>query len=168
MKRDMALVRSILLWIESDGHKDDDIPNVEGFTEEVVTYNVRLLIDEGYIEGKHIQVASGDYYIAYIGALTWTGHDFLDAIRDDSVWEQVKQKLGDNASTMPLEVVKGAGIEVIKSLVGVIVRWYTGLDSALKAAWTRVYLTMCVLRNKRQEKMDTASRETAVRAGSAM
>ncbi|MXY20265.1 MAG: DUF2513 domain-containing protein [Dehalococcoidia bacterium] len=118
MKRDMSLVRSILLRIEAtESLKEAPDLNIEGFSEEQVDYHLDMLIaNKRYVNGNGNWSLGGTYWVSIQG-LTWEGHDFLDAIRDDSVWEQVKQKLGDNVSTVPLEVIKGVGIEVIKGLV---------------------------------------------------
>jgi len=47
--------------------------------------------------------------------LTHEGHDFVENIRDNTVWKKVKEK----AASMALEVVKATAKAVVKGAAGV-------------------------------------------------
>jgi hypothetical protein len=97
MKRDLDLIREILLHIESgeqyDGTREfyystpEDM-GLSGGTPEEFVYHCTLLIEDGYIDGAATIVN------IVVRRLTSRGHDFLDDIRDAGVWKQVKNRLG--------------------------------------------------------------------------
>ncbi len=93
MKRDMDLIRRLLLRIESDPLFDGNcqiqptIPADLGITDqsyEKVVYHLNQLIDEGYVKGKTTM------HMPIICQLTWNGHKLLDEIRNpDSYKDEV-------------------------------------------------------------------------------
>ena len=78
MKRDLDLIRHILLEIEKEPYTGDILQlDIEGYTPEQINYHILLLADAGLIE---VMEAS------YLGRrafapirLTWEGHEFLEA-----------------------------------------------------------------------------------------
>lgn len=89
MKRDMDLIRLLLLEIEARGggvtSQINDL-RIEGYTPEQVGHHVWLLEDGGFIicvEGEVVDEAE-----LYPRCLTWKGHEVLDAVRDPEVWRQ--------------------------------------------------------------------------------
>jgi hypothetical protein len=89
MKRDMDLVRSILLAIEAcnDRYGMREV-KVDGYSDELVSYHLALLYREKMISGAEVSTTAG-YYI--LGAqLEWKGHEFLDAARSDTIWNKAK------------------------------------------------------------------------------
>jgi hypothetical protein len=82
MKRDLDVIRSLLLKAESSsGHFPCE-------TEEEI-YNAVLLQDAGLIEGRFAPATNPQ--MAVILRLTWQGHDFLDAARNDTIWNKAKE-----------------------------------------------------------------------------
>jgi len=116
MKRDLDIIRTILLEIEARTGEEsclsyDSFPDEpEGETPERI-YNVRLLVSSGYVEGKN------HAFGADITSLTWEGHDLLDAIRDETVWTQTKDKVKKGVVSTSLEVVKGVAEGITKGLI---------------------------------------------------
>ncbi|UUJ43216.1 DUF2513 domain-containing protein [Pseudomonas extremaustralis] len=94
MKRDMDLLRLLLLELEGldqDGQsiyhfKSDDI-TIEGFTWEQVNYHYDLAVEAGLVD----QGGSGVMQGLLFRRLTWSGHDFLDAVRDNEIWKKTRQ-----------------------------------------------------------------------------
>lgn len=93
MKRDMDLIRDLLLAIEADNrlngitHLEPEIGEF-GVTESnfyEVAYHLTLLIEAGFIEGRR------GMRMPIITRLTWAGHDFADSIRDPEVWAKTKK-----------------------------------------------------------------------------
>ena len=115
MKRDMNLIRAMLLQIESSS---DGIRNlvveVEGHSSMEVNYHLRLLIDYGLIEG--IVTETQGPPIIWIRRMTWDGHDFLEAIRPRDVWQRVQQRL-DALGGAAFDIVKGVALDEAKKLV---------------------------------------------------
>ena len=96
MKRDMDLVRLILLEIE---HCNDGAPlqmnfEIPNYTPEQVSYHLMILNDSGLIEASDLStMGRGIFWRPK--RLTWFGHEFLDAARNDSNWEKAKKKAKD-------------------------------------------------------------------------
>jgi hypothetical protein len=84
MRRDMDLIREILMATEANRDIDTN-----GFSAEEVWNHVRLLKQAGYIDA--LVAAHQPPYPFQIFALTWDGHEFLDAMRDDTLWKKAKE-----------------------------------------------------------------------------
>ena len=88
MKRDMDLIRLLLLQIEGE-----EQPELQKYDQPTRVEHATLLIEEGLAEGlvqrDHRNVPIG----TVIQRLTWKGHDFLDAARDNTIWNKAKEKV---------------------------------------------------------------------------
>lgn len=107
MKRDMELVRNVLLFTEA---KTDvftfEMPVFEGFDRDTVSGHVKLLAEQGLLRAEDMTtMGPGGREIAPM-ELTWQGHEFLDAIRADTVWRKLKSKVAEKGGSMPFEIVK--------------------------------------------------------------
>lgn len=113
MKRDLDLVRELLEVFERE--LQGGVP-IQQFTLEkdydfrVVIGHLDLMIEHGLIRGE-CQPSCGDpsQTVLAIEAITWQGHDFLDAARNDTVWKAAKERLkkaGAWTFGLVLEVLK--------------------------------------------------------------
>ena len=93
MKRDMDLIRSILQKVESceDPHGLEHMPEIDGYSQAQVSYHIKLLHDAGLIEVQTADEFNTAYPDFLSLNLTWTGQDFLDAAKDDTLWEKAKE-----------------------------------------------------------------------------
>jgi hypothetical protein len=94
VKRDLDLIRCILLLIEQD--TGDLRPwiniEVEGRSRAIIVHHVRLMHEAGLIEAlipAHV-VSGEDNERPH--HLTWVGYEFLDLARHDMVWEEAKSR----------------------------------------------------------------------------
>ena len=87
MKRNLDLIRTILREIEKkpDGSTYFKVNPPEGVEMSAFMAHLELLIDAGFIKGKVGEYALRSYEI---NRLTWQGHEFLDATRDDTLWSK--------------------------------------------------------------------------------
>ena len=94
MKRDMELVRLILLKIEEE-YRSTAIYNlnISGYDMETVAYHCKILNEAGLISDYGAQYADNSLWSFGVGSLTWEGNDFLDKIRDNSQWKKIKDTL---------------------------------------------------------------------------
>jgi hypothetical protein len=115
MKRDMDLIRKILFQVEEKGQPlgwvDLEIP---GYAPEQIAQHVRLLEEAGLIEAQNLSTMDGFDYRPK--RLTWAGHEFLDAARNDTVWNRTKEMVKDKGGSIPFEVLKGLLVKVASSL----------------------------------------------------
>lgn len=120
MKRDMDLIRDLLLHIESDPLFDGQhwvtpaTPSdmgISGHSMEEIAYHLSLLIDAGYVKGQHAML------IPTISQLTWDGHEFLDNVRDRDIWHKTKERI-QGLSSVGLSVVAEIAKAEIKKRLG--------------------------------------------------
>lgn len=93
MKRDLDLCRTILLTIESQPHGFADELHIDGYSEEQIGYHVYLLGEAGLLKTSVCTVMDSHSPQALPINLTWDGHEFLDASKDNSLWEKAKAKV---------------------------------------------------------------------------
>jgi hypothetical protein len=110
MKRDIDLIRSILLNVESDGKHA--VPS--GHTDEEVADHVQQLIEEDLVEGVVVRNRQGIPCQATIIRLTSKGHDFVDATRNLSFWIKTKDYVTRNLPGWTLSVVKEVAERALK------------------------------------------------------
>lgn len=111
MQRDMDVVRGILLDMES---------SLKEFKQDVLAYDSsaaagRLLVNIDIVEyhlvllyeakmisgvalcgwrgstGKAVAVVNDHIWKVLPHHMTWAGHEFLDSVRDEAIWEKTKQ-----------------------------------------------------------------------------
>ena len=94
MQRDMDLIRELLLQIEKNPQFDGtcqiqpETPADLGIMDhscEEVAYNLNQLVAAGFVNGTRTM------QMPIISQLTWSGHDFIDLIRDQDVWNKTKK-----------------------------------------------------------------------------
>lgn len=101
MKIDQDYLKRLLEAFEASDQPTTNIENLEklGFDYEsdIFVFHMRLLDDQGLIEREDKEPGFGLY--AGIGALSWSvlelrltasGHEFLEAIRNNEVWATIK------------------------------------------------------------------------------
>ena len=102
MIRDMELVRHLMLEVESQDSNFTCTPLQKlGYTENQIDYHLKLLVEEKLIDGEiHYFMGTRNPTII-IEKLSWSGHEFLDNARNESVWKEtmktVKEKGGSVA-----------------------------------------------------------------------
>ncbi len=107
MKRDMELIRKILIAIVDHPEPMGWVPlEFEGYSDQNVSYQVKLLADQGLIEAT--DCSSQIIFAWNAKRLTWDGHDFIKAIRDEERWSKAKRWVADAGKILTLETLKQA------------------------------------------------------------
>ncbi|HDS1796128.1 DUF2513 domain-containing protein [Pseudomonas putida] len=115
MRRDMDLLRSLLLRLEGESKVDSILRYragelvIEGYTEDEVRYHYRLAVQAGLVD----QGGAGPLNGIQFRQLTWSGHDFVDAVRDNEIWSKTRQ--GASAAG-------GISIDLLKDLAKGFIR----------------------------------------------
>lgn len=119
MRRDMDLIRQLLLKIEiSDTRQVPDV-NISGYPENQIDYNLDLLVSAGLVNGTS-EWTFDDTLFVNLRGLTWEGHELLDAIRSESVWNRTKEFIKDrglDVGSLPIEVFKSVAVDRIKDML---------------------------------------------------
>jgi len=114
MPRDMNLIRWLLLELEGAENV-----NLESYSKEQIEYHRHLLIEAGLASGVEVIGAGMKYPEAILELLTWEGHDFLDAARNESVWKKAMGKLSSSGGAFTFDIVKALLIAILKDQLGI-------------------------------------------------
>lgn len=122
MKRDMELIRELLLAIEAVDSPDIFQATLKlqvNSTREDMIYNLKLMIDARFLDAEPLDTMAGTSDIL-IKRMTWEGHEFLDSARNESIWKE----------TMGLVQQKGGSVAigVLTQLLTTVAKQHFGLD----------------------------------------
>ena len=119
MKRDWDVIRKILLKVE-DAPAGEGV-NLHDFAESErpeVSYNAELLYEVGFVTASiSNQVGKVEARDFTIYRMNWAGHDFLDAVRSDTIWKKTKKLISSKGGNMTYEVIKSLAIELTRKAV---------------------------------------------------
>ena len=118
MKRDLDLLRNMMLRIEANTPNQFDMQacHFEDLCDiDTLNYHIALMVDAGFIESIERPI-QGEYYIR---RLTNSGCDYLDVVRNDSVWAKTKQRLSSVGGSASIEIVKAVAIACLKNALGI-------------------------------------------------
>ena len=115
----MDLARNILIEVEEKS-KDIGIVDVvfDGYEPDVISYHIMQLNQGGLISAIDCTTQFGLKWRAT--GLTWEGHEFLDAIRNDTVWKSVKDTVKEKGGAVPFEILKTLAVEAAKTFWKVV------------------------------------------------
>jgi len=120
MKRDMDLVRRLLLCLEDTVDykplRSSDIA-IEGYSDAQIGYHLGILAAGGLIDVIDTNSMDSKTFSCFVKGITWQGHEFLDAVRDNDVWSRTREKLKPVGSAS-LEVVKSIATTFLCSQLG--------------------------------------------------
>lgn len=119
MQRDMDLVRQILLAIEASPDPSlEHQPVISGWSDKDVSYHIVLLKQAALIDGLDTTVMGNPMPMYMLIGLTWSGHEFLAAARDESRWAKARAKLGGAFNTVTLGLLQEVLVSMAKSTAG--------------------------------------------------
>lgn len=116
MKRDMDLVRQVLLKVEEATYDENSISiQLEGYSEGEISYQVMILDEAGLIKAEPPK-EWGERNHEPI-RLTWQGHEFLDAARDQNRWNQAKRTISEKGGSLTFDVLKAVLSQLARQAV---------------------------------------------------
>ena len=109
MKRDLDLMRNVLLHVEADDWGHDYAANIKITGKEMadVIYQAMLAWDNGLLDATDSSTKDGPNL--YVRRLTSKGHDYLDYVRDQSAWGHIKRALSESALPPTVDMVIKVG-----------------------------------------------------------
>lgn len=94
MKRDLDLIRKILLALEAHEHGfAPETIEIAGYNQELVGYHIYLLGEAGLAKVLENTVFDRESPSAFALNLTWDGYEFLEAAKDETVWGKAKENV---------------------------------------------------------------------------
>ena len=119
MKRDMDLVRLILLALED--HERGSAPHplqIADYSEEQIGYHVWLMGQAGLLRVVDVTALGDPSPVAEPLDMTWDGHEFLEAAREPSTWKRAMEKVTGSGAALTLEVLKAVLVDLAKQGLG--------------------------------------------------
>jgi hypothetical protein len=106
MTRDMDHVRDILKEAEAatGAFRYSDIE--ADIDRAAFGHHVKIMGQAGLIEGEVYANEAGVVMDVVVADITWKGHEFLDAARNDELWERAKQATAERGLTPTFDVLK--------------------------------------------------------------
>lgn len=144
MKRDMELVRSILLDLEGRkpdlsrkddfGYEWEKVASDLGADVDALNYHLTLLFEAQLIDGwalrglthppgKALRLDSDYVFHVVPRHLTWEGHEFLESVRDAEIWKKTKGA-ASSIGSFGLDTLK----ELAKGFIKTKIKDHTGVE----------------------------------------
>lgn len=119
MKRDMELIRRLALAIEAaPGGYAPDRFDIVGYSDEQVGYHGHLMVQAGLAEGFDVSLTGGSAPAAMLSSLTWSGHEFCEAARDDTRWKNAMKIVKDKGGSVTVSVLTQLLTQLMKQTFG--------------------------------------------------
>ena len=119
MKLNQDCIRDLLLYLEETLKLNDylSISNIslENYSSEELLYTADKLYEAGYLKCSRKVYDNTDLMI-FVSSITYSGHQFLDNIRDDKVFEKTKSILSGFKS-VSIEIISETASKVITNLI---------------------------------------------------
>jgi hypothetical protein len=112
MIRNIELLRKVLIQTEQVPPGQWRKIAVEGATPEETFYHAQLASDALLIEARFMPYSTRDFVVHQ---LTYTGHEFLDAARNDTLWSFAKERMMQSAGALTVEGLKVALQQEVKA-----------------------------------------------------
>ena len=121
MKLNVDCIRAVLLEIEKIPYGQNLRPktlysSVETFAEEDINYSIIKLKEAGFIDAVIVESDDGFIFRFLVNDITWDGHQFLNNVREASVWEKAKEKCRKIGS-LSIPILSDAASAILSSLI---------------------------------------------------
>ncbi|WFU07524.1 DUF2513 domain-containing protein (plasmid) [Rhizobium sp. CB3171] len=128
MKRDMNLIRELLLRLEARDlpsgavwfvDAGDELMQIEGYSRQQIDQHIALIGRSGFVDTGS---SNPNYGIGFKG-LTWEGHDFVDSVRDQDIWDKTQKGMKD-VGGFTFDLVK----DLAKGFIKQKIKQHTGVE----------------------------------------
>ena len=120
MKRNWDTIRELLVKVEACT-LPSEIVTLSQFEQErhaEISYHMALLIEAGLVQGHMSQSIGPSVKHFMASRLSWQGHEFLDAIRNDTIWNKTKKLFLEKGVDMSFDLVKSAAASFMAAALG--------------------------------------------------
>jgi hypothetical protein len=116
----MDFVREILLRTEDAEFNGVTVGSF--VTEErdkvAVAYHFQILHEAGLVQANLLTFERHGAVDGTIERLTWSGHEFIDATRNDTIWKKTKAVVGKQLGTAPFDILLEVAKRVALGSIG--------------------------------------------------
>ncbi|MDK0862826.1 DUF2513 domain-containing protein [Clostridium perfringens] len=117
MRLNPDCIRDILLFVEDNTDYEKDCVSSDEILAALPNYDKNTLfyhINKMYSAELFDDVYYSDDEVDLVSSLSWTGHAYLDNIRDNNLWAKTKSAAGKFASiSLPILIQKAADIATL-------------------------------------------------------
>ena len=115
MKRDLDLVRQVLLQVEALPAGPPAQYRTSEIDDPVLLAHFELVIAAGLVNGKiaRSQGTRGD--VISISGLTWEGHEWIEMVRSETMWDETKSTLLENGGVLTFELTKAVAFKLLRA-----------------------------------------------------
>lgn len=131
MKLNHDCIRSILLFLEDFKYI---VPNEEGIpsfrsvqieqiyeafpnhSKEDIFYSISNLGQAGFIEHS-VTYLDGAVYYCSISYITFAGHQYLESIKNETIWNRIKSTLSERSLGMSFDLIQTVASSLIQSVL---------------------------------------------------
>jgi Hypothetical protein (DUF2513) len=130
MKRDLNLVKEILLYIENSEHIRTTIdlqeePPIIGYTLLNIGFHLKLMEAASYIKGDLIEAEGMEGCIMAFVEMTWEGHEFLQILKDKETISKIMSMSKDGITNLSFDLIKS----IAKKLIETKAEKYLGISN---------------------------------------
>jgi hypothetical protein len=118
MKRDMNLVRQLLMVLESAGSANLVTSLGLNVTDQVVQYHLGMLVEAGLARSVGA-TANGDVSLR----LTWQGHELLELTRNAALWDRAKHLVRERTGGLSAAALRAVLTALSLDAVSHVERW---------------------------------------------
>jgi hypothetical protein len=106
VRRDMDLIRQIAFVVEAaiEG-VDSEAIVINGYSDAQVAYHCELMNESKLIDTIDTQTFDSKFSTFHINRLTSKGHDFVDAARNDTLWNKAKSTIASTVGGVTIDVM---------------------------------------------------------------
>lgn len=127
MKLNIDCIRDVLIFLEENLEINDDLEiksqnlhticnALEGkYEKPEIAYTLLKLKEGGYIQAQKF-MGNGIISNIIVSSITYEGHQFIESIRSETVFEEVKNRLG-KIGVFALNIIQKVAIDYITSLI---------------------------------------------------
>lgn len=113
MKRDLELIRKILLTVEEHEDLEPFDLELEDYDENKINFHLQLLDEASFIETILERDETGAIVLAQPIRMTWKGFEFLDMARNNNVWEKSKKFVAQKSVSVSISMF----VEIMKIIL---------------------------------------------------
>lgn len=117
----MDLIRNILIFFSNKPRPEMvDKLKIDGYSDFDVMYSLILLYDAGMLMAEPEQTNTGRTIVVHPFDLTWQGHELLDKIQNETIWNEIKRNYKAKG-------LKSVSIDILKTMSDSYIRNKLGL-----------------------------------------
>lgn len=125
MKLNYDCIRDILLTIEEIQNRKDELilanfksyKKLSKYNEDEIQYNALKLLQEKYVIGSKI-TGNNTTTVLSLFDLTWSGHELLNNVRSETVFNQTKEKIIKSVGSASLTIFQELASAIVLKTLG--------------------------------------------------